>query len=68
VRKRRAAPSGLNFLASLRVETFRDIYGSLQFYPVDTWKPGIADFSARTGEHLAQAVARMKAAGVVGGS
>lgn len=66
VRKRRAAPSGLNFLASLRTETFRDIYGTLSFYPADTWRADIADYNARSGEHVKQAVARMAAMGMVG--
>lgn len=68
VRKRRAAPSGMNYLASLRVESFRDIYGKLSLYPVDTWKAGVADYNATSGEHMKQAVARMTAMGLVGGS
>ncbi len=67
VRKRRAAASGLNYLAGLRVETFRDIYGKLALYPVDTWTPGVADYNAKSGEHLKEAVARMTAMGMIGG-
>ena len=65
VRKRRANPSGLNYLAGLRVETFTEVYAKTSIYPPNTWSTGTLNYIAQTPAHLQQAVARMKAQGML---
>lgn len=63
LRKRRSEPSGLNFLASLRVETFAPLYAATSIYPPNTWRAGEVNYTGGSGKRTAEGVANMRKAG-----
>ena len=67
VRTKRSASRGLNFLATLRSETFRDVYGKkTSFFPPNTFKTATSEqFRAENVKKVEQALEHMRKVGVI---
>ncbi len=67
VRTKRSASRGLNFLATLRSETFRDVYGKkTSFFPPNTFKTATSEqFRAENVKKVEQALDHMRKIGVI---
>jgi len=65
VRRRRSDPKGLNFIAGLRVETFRDIYDNTHIYPANTWTAATKDFRSTSARRNEMAIENMRKIGIL---